>query len=65
VHVSVADTGVGMDEETLHRIFEPFFTTKKMARGRGLELASAYGISQKPFSFRELAKEIRRVLDDK
>jgi two-component system cell cycle sensor histidine kinase/response regulator CckA len=54
-----------MDEETLHRIFEPFFTTKKMARGRGLELASAYGISQKPFSFRELAKEIRRVLDDK
>ncbi len=44
VHVSVIDTGAGMDEESLRRIFEPFFTTKGMSRGRGLGLASAYGI---------------------
>ncbi len=44
VCISVADTGIGMDEEVKRRIFEPFFTTKGLAVSTGLGLSAVYGI---------------------
>jgi PAS domain S-box-containing protein len=42
VLLTVADTGTGMDAETLARVFEPFFSTR--SEGTGLGLSTAYGI---------------------
>jgi signal transduction histidine kinase/ActR/RegA family two-component response regulator len=46
VQVEVADTGMGMDEDTRQHCLEPFFTTKG-ERGTGLGLAMIYGMVQR------------------
>ncbi|WP_457108580.1 MHYT domain-containing protein [Methylobacterium sp. P5_C11] len=42
---SVADTGTGMDGETLARAQEPFFTTKGVGKGTGLGLSMVQGLA--------------------
>ena len=46
VRVTVADTGHGMDKQTVERLSEPFFTTKGN-NGTGLGLWISYDILQK------------------
>jgi PAS domain S-box-containing protein len=45
LRLSVIDTGVGMDPETLRRAVEPFFSTKEVGKGTGLGLSMIHGLA--------------------
>ncbi len=45
VRLSVIDTGVGMNPETLARAVEPFYSTKEIGKGTGLGLSMVHGLA--------------------
>ncbi|MCG2645674.1 MULTISPECIES: PAS domain S-box protein [Bradyrhizobium] len=45
VRISVADSGIGMDESVKARAIEPFFSTKGIGKGTGLGLSMAHGLA--------------------
>ena len=45
VRIGIADTGVGMDEQTLAKATDPFFTTKGPGKGTGLGLSMVHGLA--------------------
>jgi PAS domain S-box-containing protein len=55
VVLSVSDTGVGMDAETLSRAVEPFFSTKGVGKGTGLGLSMIHGLAAQLGGWLELA----------
>ncbi len=44
--LSIRDSGVGMDQETLEKIFDPFFSTKSPGTNAGLGLSVVHGIAK-------------------
>jgi signal transduction histidine kinase len=45
VRIAVADSGAGMDAETLARAIEPFYSTKGVGKGTGLGLSMVHGLA--------------------
>jgi PAS domain S-box-containing protein len=57
VILTVADTGAGMDADTLRKVFEPFFTTKPVGLGTGLGMAMVYGLVKQHRGYLDVASQ--------
>jgi two-component system NtrC family sensor kinase len=44
IHVTISDTGHGMDTAQMAKIFDPFYTTKEVGKGTGLGLSVSLSI---------------------
>ena len=60
LEISIADTGIGITEETKKKIFKPFFTTKKMGEGTGLGLAICEKIIKEHCGKIDVQSEVER-----
>lgn len=56
--VTIRDTGVGMNRDTLSKIFTPFYTTKEKGMGTGLGLSMVYNIIKQHQGFVNVYSEV-------
>ncbi len=57
IQLIAADTGTGMDQETLARATEPFFSTKGVGKGTGLGLSMVHGLAAQSGGTMKLTSE--------
>lgn len=53
----MADTGEGMERETLEKAFDPFFSTRGVGKGMGLGLSTVFGIVSQHGGFIRVSSE--------
>ncbi len=57
IQLTISDTGIGMNEQTLSKIFDPFFSTKG-ERGTGLGMSQVYGFLKRSDSGIQIQSQI-------
>ena len=58
VCILIADSGLGMDKQTLNRAIEPFFTTKGVGKGTGLGLPMVHGLVVQSGGAMQIASQV-------
>ncbi len=44
IHLTISDSGEGIESQNLNKIFDPFYTTRSFQNHMGLGLSAAYGV---------------------
>jgi signal transduction histidine kinase len=54
--ITIADNGIGIDEDSLEKLYDPFYTTKE--EGTGLGLSISYGIIHRHKGYIEISNRL-------